>query len=289
MADGLFWPMAGPAQTGAPRAGPPPEAARFAVPPVMARLAQGYQAVPVWRNQQGGTFTVALYAPGGPKPERYLKWAPAGSPARLGAEAERLRWAAPYSPVPAVLGSGSDGEGSWFISEAIDGESAVSQRWRDQPEVAVTAIGQGLRALHDSLPVPRCPFSWSAQERLARAASKLASGHHYQESTFHQARLGLSPQVALAELAQVPEVDKLVVCHGDACSPNTLIDGAGRWCGHVDFDNLGVADRWADLAVATWSLGWNYGPGWDALFLDAYGTGPDPGRTRYYRLLWDMD
>lgn len=32
---------------------------------------------------------------------------------------------------------------------------------------------------------------------------------------------------------------------------------------------LGVADRWADLAVATWSTTWNYGPGWEEPVLDA--------------------
>ena len=51
---------------------------------------------------------------------------------------------------------------------------------------------------------------------------------------------------------------------------------------------LGVADRWTDLAVATWSTEWNYGPGWDKLLLQAYGVPPDPDRTRYYRLLWDL-
>ncbi len=57
---------------------------------------------------------------------------------------------------------------------------------------------------------------------------------------------------------------------------------------HVDFGAMGVADRWADLAVATWSTQWNYGPGFEAVLLDAYGIGPDPVRTRYYRLLWDL-
>lgn len=87
----------------------------------------------------------------------------------------------------------------------------------------------------------------------------------------------------------IPEIDRLVVCHGDACSPNTLIDDRGCFAAHVDLGDLGLADRWADLAVATWSTRWNYGPGWEALLLEAYGIVPDPARTAYYRLLWDLD
>jgi kanamycin kinase len=79
-----------------------------------------------------------------------------------------------------------------------------------------------------------------------------------------------------------------VVCHGDPCAPNTLITDNGPCSGHVDLGDLGVADRWADLAVATMSCGWNYGPGWDQVLLDAYGIQPDPERTRYYRLLWGL-
>ncbi|MGH3721711.1 MAG: phosphotransferase [Pseudonocardiaceae bacterium] len=85
-----------------------------------------------------------------------------------------------------------------------------------------------------------------------------------------------------------PAIDQLVVCHGDACAPNTLIGDDGHWSGHVDFGVLGIADRWADLAVATWSTRWNYGAGWERCLLDACGVDPDPRRSTYYRLLWDL-
>ena len=67
-----------------------------------------------------------------------------------------------------------------------------------------------------------------------------------------------------------------------------MLDDEGRWSAHVDLGELGVADRWADLAVATWSTEWNYGPGWEDVLLAAYGVDPDRARTRYYRLLWDL-
>ncbi len=89
-------------------------------------------------------------------------------------------------------------------------------------------------------------------------------------------------------LADAPSVDQLVVCHGYACAPNTVLFEDGLLSGHVDLGALGVADRWADLAVATWSTEWNYGPGWDGPLLAAYGVDPDPERVAYYRLLWDL-
>ncbi|MGH9010924.1 MAG: hypothetical protein ACRDYF_13910 [Acidimicrobiia bacterium] len=48
------------------------------------------------------------------------------------------------------------------------------------------------------------------------------------------------------------------------------------------------APRCADLAIATWSTNWNYGPGWEPVLLEAYGVEADPERTAYYRLLWEL-
>jgi kanamycin kinase len=111
---------------------------------------------------------------------------------------------------------------------------------------------------------PREAVSWSVPSRLAAVSEAARHG-----------------------LPEPPTVDRLVVCHGDACAPNTLIDKDGQWCGHVDFGDLGLADRWADLAVAEWSLGYNYGGAWRTEFFDAYGAAPDDERLDYYLMLWN--
>jgi hypothetical protein len=64
-----------------------------------------------------------------------------------------------FAVVPRLLGDGADATGSWIITSALPGQMAVTSRWKAQPHIAVTAIGQGLRALHDALPVRRYPFS----------------------------------------------------------------------------------------------------------------------------------
>jgi kanamycin kinase len=236
---------------------PPP------VPAVVRRLAAGRPVCAVWANQLGGiTFRVGHPGAG----TEFVKLIDSGT-ADFADEARRLHWAARYVTAPSVLDVGVDGDWAWLRTAGLPGLSAVHPRWLAAPDVAVRAIGAGLRLLHDRLPVASCPFDWSATGRL---------------------RL-LTPQ-SREHLREPPTVDRLVVCHGDACAPNTLIDDEGRCCGHVDFDGLGVADRWADLAVATLSLGWNYPDRWwDEEFFAAYGVEPDPPRLEYYRRLWEAE
>jgi kanamycin kinase len=255
------------------------------VPATVAAVAGADRVTPVWRNQLGGlTFEFV-----GSVGRRFLKWAPVGSGLDVVAEAERLRWAGRFVSVPRVLDAGSDETGAWLITAALAGENAVSPRWLGEPVVAATAIGRGLRALHDQLPVRDCPFTWSVQDRLTyREFAAGRASDQGDQAWRHPEHAKLSAAEIDARLRDPPSVDRLVVCHGDACAPNTLIGTDGNFSGHVDLGALGLADPWADLAVATWSLDWNYGPGYQLTLLQAYGIDPDPDRIAFYRLLWDM-
>jgi hypothetical protein len=104
------------------------------------------------------------------------------------------------------------------------------------------------------------PFSWTAEDRPRRCPSAGRTGPYRRVPVGCGAPTpGRRRSVEL--LADVPPPDRLVVCHGDSCAPNTLLSEDGRWSAHVDLGRLGVADRWAGLAVAVWSTEWNYGPG----------------------------
>jgi kanamycin kinase len=260
---------------GRPAESEPPDAVRH--------LIAGRPFQTVWRNELGGlTFEVSAGAG-----REFIKWAPRGSGIGFDDEIARLRWAGLWLGVPHVLDSGSDDHGAWLMTSGLAGDNAVSDRWRADPQTSVTAIGQGLRALHDTLPVALCPFSWSVDDRIADVHRRAALGL-IEPGRWHPEHHTLGLAGALLTVEHPPPVDRLVVCHGDACAPNTLIGDRGEWTGHVDLGTLGVADRWADLAVATWSTQWNYGPGWENTLLAAYGVEPDRERTAYYRLLWDL-
>lgn len=230
------------------------------VPAQVRALAGRAALTPVWENGIGGlTFRT--------DDGRFIKWGPRNPESSMRAEAERMRWAAAWTRVPQVLAQGEDAAHEWLVTAALPGTSAVDPSWIARPEIAVRAIGTALRALHDALPVAACRWSWGVPERIAHAAGR-----------------GI---VVPARLHEAPSVDRLVVCHGDACAPNTLLDEEGRGIAHVDLAALGVADRWADIAVASMSTRWNYGPGYEDVLIDAYGVQPDPERLAYYRDLWN--
>lgn len=234
------------------------------IPAVLARFATTDEPVEaVWLNGVGGV----TYRLGTGTADRYLKWQPAHAEVSLKREERKLSWANPYTPSPRVIASGRSEQSTWLLTHALPGSSAVSSRWLARPEVAVRAVGRGLRELHDSLPVNKCPWQWDPSTCIDDATSR---------------NIHVDPV-----LHDPPTVDQLVVCHGDACCPNTILTNDGELSGHVDFGSLGIADRWADIAVAAMSTQWNYGPGWEHELVSAYGLPVDHVRLDYYQQLWN--
>lgn len=218
---------------------------------------------PVWLNSAGGlTFSVVVGTTSGPA-DFYVKWNPRESGESLADEAGRLRWLKGRHPVPEIVAYTSDEDQEVLITRALPGRSAVAPVWKSAPERALRALGKGLRRLHE-VPVDDCPFDWGIEHRL---------------------RVEGIPR---SEIGPAPATDRLVVCHGDPCAPNTLIDDDGLFLAHVDLARLGVADRWADLAVLSMSFEWNYADYDEAVFWQAYGIEPDPERIAFYRGLWNV-
>jgi kanamycin kinase len=224
------------------------------VPGVVLEIADGRAIELVWRNDLGGlTFRIG---------DAFLKWNPRRTCVDLARERSRLAWLEGRHPAPRVIAYGEDAEAQWLVTAPVPGGSAVGDEWRARRPEAIRAIAAGLRAIH-AVAVAEFPAEWTSEVWVGR-----------------------SP----ASLGPRPPIDgHPVLVHGDACAPNTLISPAGRWTGNVDFGDLAVGDRWADLAVASMSLDWNFGEGHQDEFFAAYGTEPDTDRLRYYRALWDLE
>jgi kanamycin kinase len=218
----------------------------------------------------------------------YLKVTRSGHYPTALEERERLLWVHKYLPVPAVIDAGSDTAVDWLVTAALDGTDATKHELLADPERLVPVLAQALAAFHAAVPVDECPFDFTMPTALEQVRQRIRDGVT-EPTDLHPEYRHLTLDDALAEVERLaPDREDLVVCHGDYCFPNVLLDDAGVVTGYIDIGELGVADRWCDLAVAAWSVTWNAGPGWEALFFESYGVEPDLDRIRCYRLLYDL-
>lgn len=217
---------------------------------------------------------------------QFLKVTRAGGEYDLAREVERLIWATQRMPVPQLIESGSDGKYQWMITEALPGQDATHEELRKTPEKLVEILAAGLRMIHDT-PAPDCPFVVRVDDLVSAARHRVRNGL-VDIDGLHRKQKGMSPVQVLEVLESLGNVEEdLVLCHGDYCLPNVIIS-EGTVAGFIDLGDLGQSDRWSDLAIATRSITWNLGPGWEDKFLKEYGVDPDPVRLQYFRLLYDL-
>lgn len=162
-------------------------------------------------------------------------------------EAERLSWLrAQGIPAPEVLES----QRSLLVTRAVPGLTA-DDPWPQElwPRV-VGSLARLTVDLHE-LPIGDCPFD----RQLATVIPEALEADVDLEDLDPE-RMGWSRDRLVRELFdRRPKNEDLVVCHGDLCLPNVVLDPeSAEVTGVIDVGCLGVADRWTDLALATRSL-----------------------------------
>ena len=210
---------------------------------------------------------------------------PDGAPALRG-ERDRIRWLSGTGvPGPSVLDWSCSDRGACLVTSAVPGvpsselsSSALLAAW---PSIVGT-----LRRLH-ALPAASCPFERELSTMFAIAEDVVGRGGVHPEFLTEEQRdvpatdllAGLRAELG-TRLAQEP--GDLVVCHGDACLPNFLVDPDALTCtGLIDLGRLGTADRHADLALlrANARESWT---GDDAAEAEPLLGEVDAGRMRFY-------
>lgn len=130
--------------------------------------------------------------------------------------------------------------------------SVVDLCWVVKFEVVVCVVGCGFWVLYDVLLVVECLWGWSMVECIVNVVE-----------------CGI---LVLVELYVEFLIDSFVVCYGDVCLLNILFDDDGELVGFVDFVVFGVVDCWVDIVVVLMSMLWNYGFGWEDVFIEVYGV-----------------
>jgi streptomycin 3"-kinase len=209
------------------------------------------------------------------------------------AERMRIEWLAGTGiPGPSVVDwSTTPDGGAGLVMTAVPGVPASELDPGTLLRAWPSLVGM-LRRLHE-LPVADCPFE-RRLETMFRRAEDVVRRDAVNPEFLTEDQQGRPFTELLADLRAelderlAQEPDDLVVCHGDACLPNFLVDPDTLTCtGLIDLGRLGTADRHADLSLLqanareTWKP--DDEPRADRLLADCYGpTRIDPARLRFY-------
>lgn len=172
----------------------------------------------------------------------------------LDGERQRLEWLYGRGPTsPEMLDWLWTEEGACLVMRAVPGVPASDVDAADLVR-AWPSLAEALLALH-AMPIESCPFERGLATMVARAEDVVARGAVNPDFLARE-DVETAPADQLAALrAEVPErltqeMSDCVVCHGDACLPNLMVNPASLRCtGVIDLGRLGVADRHADLAL----------------------------------------
>ena len=239
-------------------------------------------------------FRITWPATPNTRPAVYLKMAPQRAAPlwladELRAEERRLRWLAGRLPAPRVLASTEDAMAAYLLLTEVPGVLSCDEVFAAEPVELARLLAEGLRHIHQT-PIPDCPFDVRLDHKIAEAERRVRAGVVH-TSDFDDDRRGRSPADLFAQLlATRPADEDLAFTHGDYCLPNVLIDqpdpALAHVSGFIDWGRAGIADRYQDIALATRSLAYNFGPGLEPLLWHAYGLdAPDHDKIAFYQLL----
>ncbi|MFD4945698.1 APH(3'') family aminoglycoside O-phosphotransferase [Streptomyces sp. NPDC058409] len=223
---------------------------------------------------------------------RYAKCVPAADAADLTAERDRIAWLSGQGvPGPRVLDWYSGDAGACLVTSAVSGIPA-DQVPAEDLRVSWERIADAVRRLHE-VPVPECPFRRSLDAMVAVARDVVARDAVNPEFLPVEQQHTPPTELLTRLTRQVPrrrdqEVADTVVCHGDLCLPNILLDPQTLdVSGFIDLGRLGLADRYADLALLfanareTWTDE-EQARAADVAFAERYGIALDYDRLRFY-------
>jgi streptomycin 3"-kinase len=223
---------------------------------------------------------------------RFAKIVAAADTDELVAERDRIAWLATAGiPVPEVLDWRVTPAGACLVTRAVPGLTA-DRLAPDEPRRAWPAITDVVRRLHD-VPVAGCPFVGGLATMLPLARATVAEDRVHVE--FLPPDLRDTPATVILDGLEAELSDRLaqesaeqVVCHGDLCLPNILVDPETlQVTGLIDLGRLGRADPYADITL----LLANAREVWpdeatarraDHQFARRYGIDLDPDRRGFY-------
>lgn len=208
-------------------------------------------------------------------------------------EAENFEWLQQYTRVPRIYATGKVEQYYYVIMEKLPGVMMQEEFHTCSPEEIVVQYAKLLKQFH-SIESTGLPHNHSLKDKLV-VAKRNVENNLVREQYFERELRHLSAREVYAQMLVYKSSEDLVLCHGDFCFPNIIIN-QHQLSGFIDIMGIGICDRYLDLAIALRSLRYNfelYGHCFkeedQTLFLQEYGIQEvDMKKITFYILLDEL-
>ena len=194
---------------------------------------------------------------------------------------ETMMWLSRRLPTPKVLCYEEMDGMAYLLMERMEGMEACEEACLERPRETVAALAQGMRLLWDTDP-SGCPRHLNMDKLLALAEDQGPMDDFRQER--------------LTWLRENRPESVPVLAHGDYCLPNVFLkDGSFR--GFIDVGEMGLGEKWRDIALCWRSLRDNYNgtyggrvyPDFDPdMLFECLGIEPDWEQIRWHLSLEEL-
>lgn len=209
-----------------------------------------------------------------------------------------MNWLEGKLPAPKVIHHEVAGCMSFLLMSKVKGKMSCDEYYLEHPQELLSLLTDALKMLW-SVDISGCPCVKTVEAELAEAEylveNDLVDVSDAEPDTFGEKGFE-SPADLLKWLKENKPVPEPVLSHGDFCLPNIMLDN-GKVSGFIDLGDMGVSDKWNDIALCYRSLKHNfdgtYGgkvyPDFDAdMLFEKLGITPDWEKIRYYILLDEL-
>lgn len=210
---------------------------------------------------------------------------------------ETMQWLSRKLPVPEVLCHEVLEDRSYLLMTRMSGEMACTPAFLEQPEQLVRALAEGMRLLW-ATETAGCPRMRTLDHLLEETQYNVDHGlvdmDNVEPETFSEGGFR-DPAHLLQWLRDNRIPSEPVLAHGDYCLPNIFLQD-GQFHGFIDIGDIGVGEKWRDIALCYRSLRdnlrgryggkqYNFDPLW---LFDVLQIQPDWEKIRYHLLLDEL-
>ena len=208
-----------------------------------------------------------------------------------------MGWSEGKIPVPKILCHEVEDGISYLLMEKMEGVMSCDESLLEQPEVLTRALADGIRLLWQT-DTSGCPRNRTLPCLLEEARYNIDNGRvdldNVDPETFGENGFR-DPDDLLNWLVNHPIPSEPVLSHGDYCLPNIFVKN-GHFRGFIDVGDLGIGEKWRDIALCYRSLRDNWGGAYGGkvydfdpkLFFEALEIEPDWEKIRYHLLLDEL-